>query len=325
MRISIWRQFSSNHSSSFTVVGHFDTVEKAEQAETKLKALLEQIREFRSYDPNGEVDRFPTWPEEEASQQYGIEWDESFDWVVKNIDEHVVRFQQYVFVTTALAYTYQFSYTLEALMSKLAEETNVHGNSSEEMIILTELECIAPDARIASEIVAELRLYLDTTAREYMIPAWEIYSPKVDFSAYPMIKRPYGLSWEPNSEVIRAAINGLYQYQKAMIESQNIAIAEKDAIAALLPLKDEGFTFSVELNSDALQKIIRRIGSLSQTGAMGGQVENKGQLVRFPEIVFHRLQDAIPAIIGYIESQGCSDIHFSLKSVPYASKPEYLY
>jgi hypothetical protein len=33
MKITLWQQFSSNHSASFTVVGMFDTPDSAEQAE----------------------------------------------------------------------------------------------------------------------------------------------------------------------------------------------------------------------------------------------------------------------------------------------------
>jgi hypothetical protein len=44
MKISIWQQFSSNHSARFTVIGRFGTSEKAEAAGAEFGQLLEDFR-----------------------------------------------------------------------------------------------------------------------------------------------------------------------------------------------------------------------------------------------------------------------------------------
>jgi hypothetical protein len=43
MRVSIWQQFSSNHSSFFTVAGIFKTVELAEKATHELRSIIKTI------------------------------------------------------------------------------------------------------------------------------------------------------------------------------------------------------------------------------------------------------------------------------------------
>ena len=43
MRISIWQQFSSNHSSSFTIIGTFENSEAAQRAAIEFRAILEKI------------------------------------------------------------------------------------------------------------------------------------------------------------------------------------------------------------------------------------------------------------------------------------------
>jgi hypothetical protein len=43
MRVSIWQQFSSNHSGHFWVVGTFKTVEDAQKAYDELRAMLTEI------------------------------------------------------------------------------------------------------------------------------------------------------------------------------------------------------------------------------------------------------------------------------------------
>jgi hypothetical protein len=75
MRLSIWQQFSSNHSSNFTAVGRFDTPEKAAAARQTFEQMLRAIyaaQEARSacgvsfssyYDPPTDVesDSAKTW------------------------------------------------------------------------------------------------------------------------------------------------------------------------------------------------------------------------------------------------------------------------
>jgi len=43
MRVKIWQQFASNHSSNFTAVGRFDTPEQAAQARHTFEEMLRAI------------------------------------------------------------------------------------------------------------------------------------------------------------------------------------------------------------------------------------------------------------------------------------------
>jgi hypothetical protein len=44
MRVTLWQEFSSNHSSDFTVVGEFPTPEAAQEAARRLRAFFERRR-----------------------------------------------------------------------------------------------------------------------------------------------------------------------------------------------------------------------------------------------------------------------------------------
>jgi hypothetical protein len=46
MRVSIWRQFSSNHSANFTIVARFPTPEQAQQVADQIRADLETVNDF---------------------------------------------------------------------------------------------------------------------------------------------------------------------------------------------------------------------------------------------------------------------------------------
>jgi len=89
MRLSIWQQFSSNHSARFTVVGVFDTPEAAQKATDELNRLMKAIAQWHT-EPQyperlegretGELPP-PSDPELEFSQQHGIDWsDYGIDW-----------------------------------------------------------------------------------------------------------------------------------------------------------------------------------------------------------------------------------------------------
>ena len=48
MKISIWRQFSSNHSGGFTVIGKFQSKEEADKLADEIRTLIKTIKEDTS-------------------------------------------------------------------------------------------------------------------------------------------------------------------------------------------------------------------------------------------------------------------------------------
>src|SRR5262245_35393609 len=46
MKVSVWQQFSSNHSANFEVVGKFESVEQAQQSELKIRDIIQQIGDY---------------------------------------------------------------------------------------------------------------------------------------------------------------------------------------------------------------------------------------------------------------------------------------
>lgn len=43
MKLSLWQQFSSNHSAGFSLIGQFKTAEEATQAVAVIRGILEKI------------------------------------------------------------------------------------------------------------------------------------------------------------------------------------------------------------------------------------------------------------------------------------------
>jgi hypothetical protein len=112
MRLTLWQQFSSNHSASFSVVGKFDTAEKAEQVAEELRGILHKILSW------WQEHSFPAWGQSgapspieiELSKQYNVQWcrhvgsesDEPtfMDFLrnEKDIPQHVNVFENHVLV-----------------------------------------------------------------------------------------------------------------------------------------------------------------------------------------------------------------------------------
>jgi hypothetical protein len=82
MRLSIWQQYSSNHSGAYFVVGIFATNEDALHAENELKDMLRSIDVWHRANPHAaehsDGSLFP--PEREAAEKYHAEWPQSIEW-----------------------------------------------------------------------------------------------------------------------------------------------------------------------------------------------------------------------------------------------------
>jgi hypothetical protein len=81
MKISLWQQFSSNHSGFFWVVGTFASLAEARNAYEKLREMLITIDQWHQEHPDKahkSIDPLP--PEREFAIQYGVEWPLTIDW-----------------------------------------------------------------------------------------------------------------------------------------------------------------------------------------------------------------------------------------------------
>ncbi len=79
MKVSIWQQFSSNHSADYTIVGVFPAAAQAAEMGSALKKLVSDIRAWREQNNHKRYETSPI--EVEAEQAYGIEWQEPLDWL----------------------------------------------------------------------------------------------------------------------------------------------------------------------------------------------------------------------------------------------------
>lgn len=160
MRVSIWQQFSSNHSAGFTVVGTFESAEKASEVATKLSTLFKSIHEWHEQHPGhvdaGNVDPIP--PEVEFAQQYSVEWDYAVDWCYED-DSPVPVLDNSLILSPGETWTMpiQFITVLKQLGGTVVYDLDAGETLAEFRV---KLICSAPDEDTASTIASRILDYL---------------------------------------------------------------------------------------------------------------------------------------------------------------------
>jgi hypothetical protein len=175
MKISIWQQFSSNHSSNFTVVGRFESPEAAETAAAQLRQWFSQIMN----EP-----RLPETPkptEWEISVNYNLEWyPEGMHWNGMPLLEHIIRrVGDDVFITTSGYETYDSPIPFVGLMWKIGARRANYAEG-EHIYICIHLTCTAPDEATAVSFYDHTRRYL----------RGQNFNVKADYEASPLWANP---------------------------------------------------------------------------------------------------------------------------------------
>jgi len=175
MKLSLWQQFSGNHSSSFTVIGEFPTHEDAVRAAAEIQRILERLEEWHSAhedDPemyhwwNGaEWTTRPAPIEEQLAQEYNINWRSGVTWFNNATIEIVM--DRLVFVQPigqADADGHPFDQIMTSLGGKGYHDGNEVGDQT--AIILFDVTCRAPDTDTAIELQETYDMFTQRVERE---------------------------------------------------------------------------------------------------------------------------------------------------------------
>jgi hypothetical protein len=165
MKLSIWQQFSSNHSATFTVMGKFETPEQAREVAETIREILVKVARWREQFQTDEEDDDLTAPdhtdsemalESELLEQYGLDApletlefarDSSF------AADAVLVFDRVVIVSEGLIdeYTWSGSWAFEEYLKKRGAEVTAYSEGESKEITI-DITCIAPDEVTADDI-----------------------------------------------------------------------------------------------------------------------------------------------------------------------------
>lgn len=168
MQVSVWQQFSSNHSASFTVVGAFETQERAQAVADEVRVMISEIADWwQAYPTWEEQDEVEgnleegalTPPEEKYREHYHLartHWPTPLDWTrtpnavnaVHSV-ENLVIVDQMIYGGDTWNGPFPFSDILRVLGAKVASS---YENGPE---IVMNLHCTAPNETTAQQIVEE--------------------------------------------------------------------------------------------------------------------------------------------------------------------------
>lgn len=189
MRLSIWQQFSSNHSSVYRIVGTFGSPAEAEEAAKTIRHILDQIVVWHNHyhAQTGEifgVDQMhpvPATPlEVDIGRQFGMEWVEGIDWLseVMDVFSRVQVLDKWIFLDSGM--TWQQTPVLDELLARLGSHTVVVGQSDRTKILF-DIHAVAADEASAQVILKEVGGYLYRVSKKsYRIDIpWILYGDPV--------------------------------------------------------------------------------------------------------------------------------------------------
>ena len=172
MKVSIWQQFSSNNSSTFTVAGRFATVEQAQEAHQEITNLLTAIAKWYNLPENAAVRRkigpparltgYPLTPiEDEYSKKYNIDWGDPIDWAINEsrISEAVQRLDTTVLVQNGypLRDSTMSCHPINVLLERMGARTWCEINRG----IETTLTVVATDTATKDNLLKKLAVITD--------------------------------------------------------------------------------------------------------------------------------------------------------------------
>jgi hypothetical protein len=200
MRLSLWQQFSSNHSAMYTVVGVFESTDKAYAVAEEIRELLVEIEEWNSQEPKPDIGWQPNPIEERIALEHGFDWKEPVDWLrplrrhyvqpyQRELEENIIQWDRLVVVDAPGVDTWQtghqFANLLKALgaktyssiyMGMLPDTGAITGSQIEFDVVID-----APTSASANEIQRQMKLHLTPRAWERDLPhpiPWITYHPR---------------------------------------------------------------------------------------------------------------------------------------------------
>ncbi len=286
MRISLWQQVSSNHSSNFTVVGKFESPELAQRAATEFKDIFDSIEEWQMQTGQFPRERGipPTPPEIEFSQKYGIQsWKEALDWLhareVRLFDNHLIVTNHYKKWGDV---TYQPPTVVEDLMHYFSQLTLISEEAGPRSITF-DLTCTAPNKIVAFELFDRANAIYELQDHEEN----RNYGA-AEYSLRPQLEEAVSKGDDDLAKSLQTQLDDIWPTRQRLKME-----AEKE------PFLNERLHWGYLVNPFTISKHERG-------------VDQNGLIVNFYELGFYELTE-LQEIIRWLETKGFYNIQYTLE------------
>lgn len=163
MRLSIWQQFSSNHSGSFHLVGKFNSVQAAQQAAEKIRDITSSVGEhYKDYPEDHDAWGPTSEIENKILDELDLDWDMEFGFTYDVIGTMSINaFDDLMLLRIGQTWNNEQHRVFRPILEKLGAgqigiSSEIDGAYLENFQV--KLLCTAPDTATADEI------YTDTLA-----------------------------------------------------------------------------------------------------------------------------------------------------------------
>lgn len=309
MKISIWQQFSSNHSGFFWVVGTFNTTNDADKAFNEIRDMLFEIdrwhrdnRDYRSdQENNATLELFP--PEKAFAKKYQVEWTIPIDWTgwasyqyqhegfdaqkaASNLIDDAVQIVGRSLIVSNPHQTWMTVQPFKGILDSLGAETigyDLDLTESGEIDNFTLHTCIkfsAPDNDMADSIEKAIKTYLEGELDAVNNPP----------------------PWRDDSE----------NYEKVLGKESLLKREQLDLILAHWQKR-----FALSSGVESLQKHARLM-QIRRLALRNNDLVMRRDNLQFvlDDIWFHNQELGVCALIAWLEVNGCTDIDYAyLKEV----------
>jgi hypothetical protein len=333
MRITIWQQYSSNHSSSFTAVGVFKTAEDAQRAGESLRRTVDDIAAW--YAQHQDVSHAvldgrsaPTEAEAIIHARYNVDPLRAIDWLANGCArQDTVQVSDNLLFMKNGCETWLGATPFDAVLSALGGETFVDVEAAES--ILVNIVCTAVDEVQAKDIEAQLSAYLLRPSptfppRSTLLRDLEPFSPWIAYSPYGSattmqrlreLRHKYTDAQASATDPIEVRRNKLADLSKRAIgayKDGNKELAEElhrqMETAKRQPPNYYGEFTTAELAQ--LQQSMLATEARIPDWAKGG-VTQDGAHIDVRGVLMLRIDTCLPTLIAWLKDEGCTDIRYS--------------
>lgn len=301
MKISIWQQFSSNHSANFIVIGRFEDAPTANR-------IVQQLRQ-RMHDILWGADR--TTAENNLARMYDLDWyPNGIDWngLPDDINEVVRQFDTDVFLMCPVE-TWDSHEPFFDLMKKMGSLKTLANSSGDGYSygVLVDISCNAPSDAVAVTIYDAIKKAFDEQNKsafekvEIAMP-WAKFNPDY-FSSQNQI--PFS-EYDKLEKVLVDEQNNANQFfvENSVDEDGNRLNSLQ--IKQLWRKREEFFTQSSDLR--------RTIFSIrDDILPYEGEVKRDGTKIRITGFACYCIDLGVISLVRWLESLDCNDVTFEFR------------
>jgi hypothetical protein len=179
MKISIWKQFSSNHSAGFTTVGQFEPEEYATIVAQELRQMIHNIGEWWENHPDFKVtanrlrrDRvYLTPPEIKIKEEYDVDWceqtsnigsiDRPIDWIRSPRETETIQQYKSLVWLSPTGNTWCGAHPFDSIMEKLGGR--VASSVEDSSLMTVDITFSTASYDITAELQKQIRVRLFQT------------------------------------------------------------------------------------------------------------------------------------------------------------------